>query len=278
MKVKKAIIPVAGLGTRFLPITKSVPKELLPIVDKPALQYLIEECLESGIEDIYIVNSPLKKEIESYFKTNEPLENYLKERNKEDLLDKIRGLNNYPLHFLEQTKPLGSGDAINQASPYIFDEPVAVLFGDDIVKSEVPFLKQLIEVYEKYSDNVLGIREVPKEQANRYGIAKLEGDRITDIVEKPDIDKAPSNKAVIGRYILRPEIFKELAKIDKNGFEYQITDAINNLRKYQSFYACFLKGEYLDIGSKDGYVKATISYALDRDDIKEDIKEYIDNL
>ena len=276
MKVRKAIIPVAGLGTRFLPITKSIAKELLPIIDKPTLQYNIDECIASGIEEIILITSPLKPEIRSYFETNKELENYLKERGKNQELSKVQF--DYNIHFLSQDEPLGNGHAINIARDLIDNEPVAVLFGDDLVKSDVPALKQLIDIYEKNDCNVIGLREVPKSIVNRYGIVELKNDDIISIVEKPAIEEAPSNKAVIGRYILKPEIFTELNLIKKDKYEYQLTDAIKNLLKYQNFKGCLIDGEYLDVGSKEGYVLANLKYALDREDLKDKINEYLKTL
>ena len=280
-KVRKAVIPVAGMGTRFLPVTKSVPKEMLPIIDKPTLQYIVEECVNSGIEEILFITSPYKRNVEDHFDQSFELETRLERNNKLKELEIVKNISKMcKIYYIRQGEPLGSGHAIKLAKSFIGDEPFAVLYGDDIIKSDMPALKQLIEVYEKYDANVIGIQEVDKNLVYKYGIIEFETEnKIKSIIEKPSIEEAPSNFAGLGRYIVKPEIFDELDKLDKGkGNEYQFTDGMLNLMKKQDFYACKFKGTYYDIGNQLGYLKANIAFALDRDDLKDELKQYLKNI
>ncbi len=279
-KVTKAVIPVAGMGTRFLPITKSVAKEMLPIVDKPTLSYIIDEAVASGITDILLITSPYKKIIEDYFDVNYELEKRMEEKGKTEeleILGNIKG--NVKIYFIRQGEPLGSGHAIRLAKTFVGNDPFAVLYGDDIMKSGVPALKQLIDIYEKNNANVIGCMEVDKNLVSRYGIVSFADEntnKIKTIVEKPKQEEAPSNIAGLGRYIVKPEIFDILEKLSKGaGGEYQFTDAMKELMKKQDFYACIMDATYYDTGSKLGYLKATLDYALEREDLKEPLKEYL---
>ena len=280
-KVRKAVIPVAGMGTRFLPVTKSVPKEMLPIIDKPTLQYIVEECVNSGIEEILFITSPYKRNVEDHFDQSFELETRLERNNKLKELEIVKNISKMcKIYYIRQGEPLGSGHAIKLAKSFIGDEPFAVLYGDDIIKSDMPALKQLIEVYEKYDANVIGIQEVDKNIVYKYGIIEFETEnKIKSIIEKPSIEEAPSNFAGLGRYIVKPEIFDELDKLDKGkGNEYQFTDGMLNLMNSQDFYACKFKGTYYDIGNQLGYLKANIAFALDRDDLKDELKQYLKNI
>ena len=279
-KVTKAVIPVAGMGTRFLPITKSVAKEMLPIIDKPTLSYIIDEAVASGITDILLITSPYKKIIEDYFDINYELEKRMEEKGKAEelkILASIKG--NVNIYFIRQGEPLGSGHAIKLAKTFIGNDPFAVLYGDDIMKSKVPALKQLVDIYEKYDCNVIGCMEVDKDLVSRYGIISFDDEstnKIKTIIEKPKKEEAPSNIAGLGRYIVKPEIFNILEKLSTGvGGEYQFTDAMKELMKEQDFYACIMDATYYDTGSKLGYLKATIDYALEREDLKEPLKEYL---
>ena len=277
-KVRKAVIPVAGMGTRFLPVTKSVPKEMLPIIDKPTLQYIVEECVNSGIEEILFITSPYKRNVEDHFDQSFELETRLEKNNKLKELEIVKNISKMcKIFYTRQGEPLGSGHAIKLAKSFVGNEPFAVLYGDDLMKSEIPVLKQLIDVYEKYDANVIGVQEVDKNLVYKYGIIDFEnGDKIKSIVEKPSIEEAPSNFAGLGRYIVKPEIFDELDKLDKGkGNEYQFTDGMLSLMKKQDFYACKFKGTYYDIGNQLGYLKANIAYALDRDDLKESLLKFL---
>lgn len=280
-KIRKAVIPIAGMGTRFLPVTKSIPKEMLPIIDKPTLQYIVEECVESGIEEILFITSPYKKNIEDHFDISFELEQRLKNSGKEkelNIVQKISGMGK--IYYIRQGEPLGSGHAVKIAKNFIGDEPFAVLYGDDLMKSEVPVLKQLINVYHKYDCNVIGVQEVDKNLVNKYGIIEFEVDnKIKSIIEKPNINDAPSNYAGLGRYIVKPEIFAELDSLAKGkSNEYQFTDGMLKLMAKQDFYACKFEGKYYDIGNQFGYLKANIEFALDREDLKEDLKDYLKKL
>ena len=280
-KIKKAVIPIAGMGTRFLPVTKSVAKEMLPIIDKPTLQYIVEECIESGIEEILFITSPYKKNVEDHFDQSFELESRLLKSGKVEQLEMVRNISKMcNISYKRQGEPLGSGHAIKMAKSFVGYDVFAVLFGDDLMTYETPVLKQLIEMYEKYDANIIGVQEVDKDLVYKYGIIEYgENEKIKSIVEKPKVEEAPSNVAGLGRYILKNEIFDELDNLNKgaNG-EYQLTDAMLNLMKKQDFYACKFKGKYFDIGNQLGYIKANIEFALDREDIKEDLKDYLHNL
>jgi len=277
-KVRKAVIPVAGMGTRFLPVTKSVPKEMLPIIDKPTLQYIIEECVKSGIEQVLLITSPYKRNIEDHFDQSFELEARLEKNGKIKELEMVKGISNLvDIFYIRQGEPLGSGHAVSLAKAFINDEPFAVLYGDDVMDSEVPVLKQLIDVYEKHDCNVIGVQKVKPHLVSKYGMIDFEqGDKIKTIIEKPNIGEAPSLYAGLGRYIVKPEIFNELSHLSKGkGNEYQFTDAMMNLMKKQDFYACKFSGTYYDIGNQLGYLKANIAFALKRDDLKEELKKYL---
>jgi UTP--glucose-1-phosphate uridylyltransferase len=281
-KVRKAIIPAAGLGTRFLPATKAMPKEMLPIVDKPTIQYIVEEAIASGIEDILIVTGKGKRAIEDHFDYSPELERNLENKGKLDLLDKVRYSTNLAdIHYIRQKEPKGLGHAVWCARTFIGDEPFAVLLGDDIVQSETPCLKQLLDQYEKTRSSVIGVQKVSPEETHRYGIIEpsiQEGRRylVENLVEKPDLGKAPSNLAIMGRYILTPEIFMFLDHMEtRAGGEIQLTDAIQKLNSIQRVFAYEFEGKRHDIGEKLGFVKTTIEFALQNENIRPDILKYI---
>lgn len=280
-KIRKAIIPAAGLGTRFLPATKAMPKEMLPIVDKPTIQYIVEEAIASGIEDIIIVTGKGKRAIEDHFDNALELETNLLEKGKFDILEKVQESANVEIHYIRQKEPLGLGHAIWCARKFIGDEPFAVLLGDDIVKSEEPCLKQLMNQYENILSSVIGVQEVANEDVHRYGVidpvssdSKLM--QVTKFVEKPALGEAPSNFAIIGRYILTPEIFRFLDEKKKGkGGEIQLTDAIESLNGIQRVFAYAFEGRRYDVGEQLGFIETIIDFALERDDLSSGIKEFI---
>ena len=281
-KVKKAVIPAAGLGTRFLPATKAQPKEMLPIVDKPTLQYIIEEAVASGIEEILIITGRNKKSIEDHFDKSVELELELEQKGKKELLDIVQGISNMiNIHYIRQKEPRGLGDAIYCARHFIGDEPFAVMLGDDIVDNEVPCLKQLMDAYEEYRTTILGVQKVSEKDTNKYGIiaAKHIEDRVykvKDLVEKPEIGKAPSNIAILGRYIITPEIFDILRDLPTGkGGEVQLTDALKELAKKEAMYAYNFEGKRYDVGDKLGFLQATVDFALKRPELKEGFVEYL---
>ncbi|MBS3969778.1 MAG: UTP--glucose-1-phosphate uridylyltransferase GalU [Clostridia bacterium] len=285
MQVRKAIIPAAGLGTRFLPATKAQPKEMLPIVDKPTIQYIIEEAVSSGIEDILIITGRGKRAIEDHFDKSYELEEELLKHAKHDLLEIVQGVANLAdIHYVRQKEALGLGHAIHCARKFIGNEPFAVLLGDDIVSSDKPCLMQMIEIYERVGTSVIGIQVVPDEDLNKYGIIKAKGieDRlykIEDLVEKPNKENAPSNLAIMGRYIIDPEIFDILDHTTPGaGGEIQLTDALKVLNTRQQIYGYIFKGKRYDVGDKLGYLQATVEFALQREDLREDFKKYLLNL
>lgn len=285
-KVRKAIIPAAGLGTRFLPATKAQPKEMLPIVDKPTIQYIIEEAVESGIEDIIIVTGRGKRAIEDHFDKSYELEETLAKKGKFKMLEEVQSISNLAnIHYIRQKEPLGLGHAINCAQRFIGDEPFAVLLGDDIVHSHgKPCLKQLIDVYERYNSSVIGVQQVPDEDVSKYGIISIQNGEIAkncfhinDLIEKPKLKDAPSNYAIMGRYVLRPEIFKILdTQPPGTGGEIQLTDAIKRLNEKQLVVAYNFEGIRYDVGDKFGFIKAQIEFALERDDLKDDVLQYLE--
>lgn len=283
-KVKKAIIPAAGLGTRFLPATKAMPKEMLPIVDKPTIQYIIEEAIESGIEDIIIVTGKGKRAIEDHFDHNFELEQNLVEKGKFDLLEKVKHTSEINLHYIRQKEPKGLGHAVWCARKFIGDEPFAVLLGDDIVEADTPCVKQLINEYEKTGSSVIGVQTVADDQTHRYGIIDpLEKDgklhKVNRFVEKPEKGTAPSNLAIMGRYLLTPEIFDLLENQETGaGGEIQLTDAIQKLNEEQSVYAYDFDGTRYDVGEKFGFIQTTIEFALKHEDLKEQLLELMDKL
>lgn len=281
-KVRKAVIPAAGLGTRFLPATKAQPKEMLPIVDKPTLQYIIEEAVASGIEEILIITGRNKKSIEDHFDKSVELELELENKGKTELLEIVQNISNMiNIHYIRQKEPRGLGDAIYCARHFIGDEPFAVMLGDDIVDNKVPCLKQLMDAYDEYRTTILGVQKVAKEDTNKYGIidAKFIEDRVykvKDLVEKPDSDKAPSNIAILGRYIITPEIFDILSDLPPGkGDEIQLTDALKELSKKEAMYAYDFKGRRYDVGDKLGFLEATVDFALKRDELKDGFLDYL---
>lgn len=285
MKVKKAVIPAAGLGTRFLPATKAQPKEMLPIVDKPAIQYIVEEILESGITDILIITGRNKRALEDHFDKSVELEYQLEEKEKHDLLEIVQGISKMVnIHYVRQKQANGLGHAINCAKTFIGNEPFAVLLPDDIIDSQKPCLKQLIEVYDEHACSVLGVQQVPKEEVNKYGI--VDGKAINsscysvnNLVEKPPIEQAPSDIAIIGRYIITPEIFNILGHTKPGaGGEIQLTDALKELITTQKMIAYQFEGNRYDIGDKQGFLKATVEFALKREDLKEEFGQYLRDL
>lgn len=284
-KVRKAIIPAAGLGTRFLPATKAMPKEMLPIVDKPTIQYIVEEAIESGIEDIIIVTGKGKRAIEDHFDFAQELEQNLMEKGKVELLDKVRYSTNLAdIHYIRQKEPKGLGHAVWCARNFIGDEPFAVLLGDDIVQSETPCLKQLINQYEETLSSVIGVQTVADNETHRYGIIDpltQENRRyqVDNFVEKPAPGTAPSNLAIMGRYVLTPEIFMFLDKQEKGaGGEIQLTDAIQQLNQIQRVFAYDFEGKRYDVGEKIGFIKTTIEFALQHKDLQEDVLDYMKEL
>lgn len=282
MRVRKAVIPAAGLGTRFLPATKAQPKEMLPIVDKPTLQYIIEEAVDSGIEEILIITGRNKTSIENHFDKSVELELELEKKGKTELLKEVRKISDMVnIHYIRQKEPLGLGHAIYCAKSFIGNEPFAILLGDDIVYSKKPCLKQMIEVYDEYKTTILGVQEVPKEDVDKYGIVvgKSIEDRIYtvgDLIEKPSVVNAPSNIAILGRYIIKSEIFEilEHTKPGKCG-EIQLTDALKEMANRESMYAYNFEGRRYDVGDKQGFLEATVEFALRRKDLREEFLEYL---
>lgn len=282
MTVKKAIIPAAGLGTRFLPATKSQPKEMLPIVDKPTLQYIIEEAIESGIEEILIITGRNKKSIEDHFDKSVELELELEQKGKTEMLEMVRNISNMVnIHYIRQKEPKGLGHAIHCAKSFIGNEPFAVLLGDDIVDNETPCLKQLIGAYDEYKTSILGVQEVAKEDTCKYGILDVKHieDRVykvKDMVEKPAVEEAPSNIAILGRYIITPAIFDILENQEPGkGGEIQLTDALKTLGNQEAIYAYNFEGRRYDVGDKFGFLEATIDFALKRDNLRDDLMDYM---
>lgn len=275
MQVKKAIIPAAGLGTRFLPATKAMPKEMLPIVDKPTIQYIVEEAIASGIEDIIIVTGKGKRAIEDHFDHAFELEDTLLKKGKLDMLDSVIQTSKVEIHYIRQKQPLGLGHAIWSARKFIGDEPFAVLLGDDIVENNVPCLAQLMDQYESTGNSIIGVQKVPENETERYGIidpVEINGKliKVKNFVEKPIAGTAPSNYAIMGRYVLSPEIFSFLGEHELGaGGEIQLTDAIRKLNEVQSVYAYEFEGERYDVGEKFGFIETTIEFALKRPELKE---------
>ena len=282
MKVKKAVIPAAGLGTRFLPATKAMAKEMLPIVDKPTIQFIVEEALKSGIEDILIVTGKAKRPIEDHFDANIELETNLKEKGKTELLKLVEETTDVNLHFIRQSHPKGLGHAVLQAKAFVGNEPFVVMLGDDLMEDKVPLTKQLINDYEKTHASTIAVMKVPHEDTSKYGIINP-GEQVQpglynvkNFVEKPTPDKAPSDLAIIGRYLLTPEIFNVL-EVQKPGAgnEIQLTDAIDELNKTQRVFAREFKGQRYDVGDKLGFMKTSIDYGLKHPEVKDGLKNYI---
>ncbi|MBU3873654.1 UTP--glucose-1-phosphate uridylyltransferase GalU [Staphylococcus coagulans] len=285
MTVKKAIIPAAGLGTRFLPATKAMPKEMLPILDKPTIQYIVEEVVRAGIEDIIIVTGKHKRAIEDHFDHQVELENNLAEKGKDALLEKVRHSTNLAnMFYVRQKEQKGLGHAIWTAKQFIGNEPFAVLLGDDIVESDTPAIQQLIEEYDRTGKSVIGVQEVPEQETHRYGIVdpKSKDNRlyeVTKFVEKPAPGTAPSNLAIMGRYVLTPDIFDYLENQETGaGGEIQLTDAIERLNQSEQVFAYDFEGERFDVGEKIGFVKTTIQYALKDEEMSEEIRQFIQTL
>ncbi|RSD27063.1 UTP--glucose-1-phosphate uridylyltransferase GalU [Mesobacillus subterraneus] len=284
-KVRKAIIPAAGLGTRFLPATKAMPKEMLPIADKPTIQYIVEEAVASGIEDIIIVTGKGKRAIEDHFDYSPELERNLENKGKLELLEKVRHSTNLAdIHYIRQKEPKGLGHAVWCARHFIGEEPFAVLLGDDIVQSDTPCLKQLLDQFETTRSSVIGVQPVPMEETSRYGIIATsiqQGRRyqVEELVEKPEAGSAPSNLAIMGRYILTPEIFMFLDEMETGaGGEVQLTDAIQKLNQIQRVFAYDFEGKRYDVGEKLGFVKTTIEFALQDEELKAEIINYLNNI
>ncbi|MDU5109537.1 MAG: UTP--glucose-1-phosphate uridylyltransferase GalU [Clostridium sp.] len=284
MKVRKAIIPAAGLGTRFLPATKAQPKEMLPIVDKPTIQYIIEEAVASGIEEILIITGRNKKCIEDHFDKSVELEMELEKNHKEELLELVRGISDMAdIHYIRQKEPKGLGHAILCAKAFVGNEPFAVLLGDDVVDSEVPCLKQLMDCYKEYKTSILGVQTVAKEDVNKYGI--VDGIHIEDrvykvkkLVEKPAVEEAPSDVAILGRYIITPQIFDVLANTQPGkGGEIQLTDALETLIENEAMYAYNFEGRRYDVGDKLGFLQATVEFALKKEELREPFIEYLNS-
>lgn len=282
-KITKAVIPAAGLGTRFLPATKACPKEMLPIVDKPTIQYIIEEALASGITDILIISGRTKRAIEDHFDRSPELEMNLEEHGKLDLLQQVKDIADINIHYIRQKEPRGLGHAILCAKAFIGHEPFAVLLGDDVVyNDEYPCLRQLMDVYEAIGDSVLGCQTVPREKVSSYGIVDSVPTnnkrifKVNDMVEKPALEEAPSQLAVLGRYVIMPEIFDILEQTQPGrGGEIQLTDALKVLAKEQDMYAYDFMGRRYDVGDKLGYLTATVEYALRRDDLHDKFMDYL---
>ncbi|EZP75251.1 UTP-glucose-1-phosphate uridylyltransferase [Parageobacillus genomosp. 1] len=283
-RVRKAIIPAAGLGTRFLPATKAMPKEMLPIVDKPTIQYIVEEAIASGIEDIIIVTGKGKRAIEDHFDNAFELEQNLIEKGKFDLLEKVKEPSKVDIHYIRQKEPKGLGHAVWCARSFIGDEPFAVLLGDDIVQAETPCLKQLIDQYEQTLSSIIGVQRVPENETHRYGIIdpiEQHGRRyqVRQFVEKPAPGTAPSNLAIMGRYILTPEIFLFLEKQEAGaGGEIQLTDAIQKLNEIQRVFAYEFEGKRYDVGEKIGFIKTTIEFALQNEELRDDLLAFMEKI
>lgn len=281
-KVKKAIIPAAGLGTRFLPATKAMAKEMLPIVDKPTIQFIVEEARNAGIEDILIVTGKAKRPIEDHFDSNIELEVNLKEQGKDDLLKLVEETTGLNLHFIRQSHPLGLGHAVLQAKSFVGNEPFVVMLGDDLMEDEVPLTKQLMDNYDTTHSSTIAVMDVPREDVSKYGIInpgeEVEKNlfNVKNFVEKPAIEDAPSNMAIIGRYLLTPEIFSILENQKPGaGNEIQLTDAIDSLNKTQRVFAHKFTGTRYDVGDKFGFMKTSIAYGLKHPQIKDELKQLI---
>ncbi|MCX8027295.1 MAG: UTP--glucose-1-phosphate uridylyltransferase GalU [Thermodesulfovibrionales bacterium] len=278
--IKKVVLPAAGLGTRFLPATKASPKEMLPIVDKPLIQYAVEEAISAGIDEFVIITGKNKRTIEDHFDSAYRLEEKLKSSGKQKLLEEINKLNDVHFAYIRQKSALGLGHAIYCAKPFVGKEPFAVILSDDIIDPQYPLLAEMINIHKKTKATVIALQEVPKEEVNRYGIIKgiKKGDiyKITDLVEKPKPQLAPSNLAIIGRYILTPSIFDAL-EIQKPGAggEIQLTDALRDLLNKEEIFGVIIKGQRYDAGDKLGFIKATIDFALKNPELSEGVSQYI---
>ena len=288
MKIKKAVIPAAGLGTRFLPLTKSMPKEMLPIIDTPAIHFVVKEAVETGLDDIIIITGRGKRAVEDYFDESPEMEMHLIKNKKDNLLKTIKEISSMAnVHYIRQKEPKGLPDAILAAEKHIGNEPFAVLLGDDIIISETPCTTQLIDVFNTYHSSVIAVQDVPREKINRYGAVKAtrmtpttnELYLVEHIVEKPKIEEAPSTLAAVGRYVFTPEIFDAMKRTQPGvNNELQIADSINLLCESQKVYACAFKGKRYDIGDKLGYIQAIIDFALKNDELKSGVSAYMKTL
>ncbi|WP_342572857.1 UTP--glucose-1-phosphate uridylyltransferase GalU [Paenibacillus sp. FSL R5-0749] len=285
MRIKKAVIPAAGLGTRFLPATKAQPKEMLPIVDKPAIQYIVEEAVQSGIENILIVTGRNKKSIEDHFDKSVELEHSLYAKGKQSLLEEVQAISEMAnIHFIRQKEPLGLGHAIGCARQFVGDDAFAVLLGDDIMVSDPPALAQMVHLYEKTGSQIIGVRQVDAANVSKYGIIDSAGaedrvHRVTNLVEKPSLAEAPSRTAVMGRYILKPSIFPILDQIERGaGGEYQLTDALKEISQVEELLALELKGRRYDIGDQFGYIQAILEIGLMRKELQPMLTSYLQKL
>ena len=289
-RIKKAVIPAAGFGTRFLPATKATPKEMLPIVDKPTIQYIVEEALASGIEEILIISGHAKRAIEDHFDSAPVLERELEEKGKDDLLAIVRETADINVHYIRQKKMRGLGDAILCAKSFMAGEPFAVLLGDDVVyadatKGQQPALRQLIDIYDAYGGSVLGCQQVAPEKVSSYGIVagkEIAGSKllkVSDMIEKPELSEAPSNIAVLGRYIISPTVFELLEHTAPGkGEEVQLTDALKQLAMVEPVWAYCFEGKRYDVGDKLGFLKATVEFALRRPDLGGPFRSYLEEL
>ncbi|UQS81757.1 UTP--glucose-1-phosphate uridylyltransferase GalU [Bombilactobacillus folatiphilus] len=287
VKVRKAVIPAAGLGTRFLPITKAMAKEMLPIVDKPTIQFIVEEAKASGIEDILIITGKGKRPIEDHFDSAPELEQNLQAKHKDELLKIVQntthiGVN---LYFTRQSYPNGLGDAVSLAKSFVGDEPFVVMLGDDLMSDQIPLTKQLINDYNQTHASTLAVMQVPKQEVSKYGVIDPDGEvdpglyRVKNFVEKPAVEQAPSNLAIIGRYLLTPDIFAMLDTQEPGaGNEIQLTDAIDRLNKTQRVFAHEFKGQRYDVGNKFGYMKTSIEYGLNHPEVKDELRQYLIDL
>ncbi|MDY6295982.1 MAG: UTP--glucose-1-phosphate uridylyltransferase GalU [Schwartzia succinivorans] len=280
-KIRKAVIPAAGLGTRFLPATKAQPKEMLPIVDKPAIQFIIEEAIDSGIEEILVITGRNKRSIEDHFDRSIELELQLKSQGKYDLMKMIEKISDIQVHFIRQKEAKGLGHAVLCAKQFVGNEPFAVLLGDDLVDAKVPCLSQLIDVYNDYGGSVLGVQRVSMDRVSSYGIVNPEDIKpnvwkAVDLIEKPAVEEAPSNLAVLGRYVLEPEIFEILEHTAPGrGGEIQLTDAIRELAQRKPVYAYNFFGRRYDIGDKEGFLEATVEQALKQPELRDRFMAYL---
>lgn len=281
-KVRKAVIPAAGFGTRFLPATKAMAKEMLPIVDKPTIQFIVEEAIASGIEDILVVTGKSKRPIEDHFDSNIELEANLREKGKNELLELVQETTGLRIHFVRQSYPLGLGHAVLQAKAFVGDEPFVVMLGDDLMEDEVPLTKQLMDAYERTHASNIAVMEVPHEETSKYGIIDPDQElepglfNVRRFVEKPNPEDAPSNLAIIGRYLLTPEIFEILENQNPGaGGEIQLTDAIDTLNQTQRVFAKRFDGKRFDVGDKFGFLTTSISYGLTHPEIKDKLKNYL---
>ena len=287
-QVRKAIIPAAGLGTRFLPATKALAKEMLPIVDKPTIQFIVEEARKSGIQDIVVVDGKNKRSIEDHFDSNPELEDNLRDKHKDEMLKLVQETTDINIYFIRQSHPRGLGDAVLTARDFIGDEPFVVMLGDDlnnINNNGTPLTKELIDSYHETGASTLAVMRVPHEDTSKYGVINPSKEvnpglfNVTSFVEKPDPKDAPSDLAIIGRYVFTPEIFDVLAKTKPGkGNEIQLTDAINTLNKTQRVFAHEYKGDRYDVGNKFGWIETNIEYGLNHPEVKDELREYIKEL